>query len=213
MSYALTKPELAELHEFFTQGFYEDRLYEMAFPNQGTRYAVMLQYFKRYIKAIAPYCHLYADSAAKHSVIVVYDSRLWHAASYTWAMLRLNVGLLRLIPRLKYFDDIVHAVHYYGMFTSSWVKDFKMRQYYHLDLLCTRQDSRKMGYAGNLVEELIAQADQEHMDITLETHELSNMKYYERFGFTLVKTITHNAFDISQYCMLRRCKEETTNDK
>lgn len=213
MSYALSKPEIAELHELLAAGFYEDRLYEVAFPNQNTRMAVMLQFFRLYIKAIAPYCHIYADSMAVHSILIAYDSRLWHAASYTWSMLRLNAGLLSLLFRFKSFEDAFHALRCYGMFTSAWVKDFKMRQYYHLDLLCTCQDSRRMGYARKLVEELIVRADEEHMDITLETHELSNVEYYERFGFALVKTITHDGFKISQYCMLRRCREETANDK
>lgn len=213
MSYALSKPEIAELHEFLAAGFYEDRLYEVAFPNQHTRMAVMLRYFQLYIKAIAPYCHMIADSSAMHSILVAYDSRLWRAASYTWSMVRLNTGLLSLITKFKSAEDTFHALHCYDMFTSAWVKDFKMRQYYHLDLLCTRQDSRRMGYARKLVEELITHADEEQMDITLETHELSNVVYYERLGFALVKTITHDEFNISQYCMLRRCKKETANDK
>lgn len=56
---------------------------------------------------------------------------------------------------------------------------------------------------------VIVNAGNNKIPVVPETHNPSNVRLYEHFGFTLVKNITHPCTEIKQYCMIRY-PEETT---
>ncbi len=72
----------------------------------------------------------------------------------------------------------------------------------------TDKAMRHHGLAGHLLQEVKQEAIKEHRDITLETHHKDNLPLYEQIGFHLMSTITHEEYDLTQYCMLLRTSEE-----
>lgn len=77
------------------------------------------------------------------------------------------------------------------------------RDHYYLWGLVTDPNAQRKGVGSALLKVLTDRADAENMPVYLETHDQSNVAYYERFGFTLIHTdkIPKHGLDI--WCMLR----------
>ena len=56
------------------------------------------------------------------------------------------------------------------------------------------------GIAAQMMEEVIHYAEQNHMMISLETHNEKNVAMYEHFGFKLFGIVKKH-FELKQYCL------------
>ena len=89
----------------------------------------------------------------------------------------------------------------------SWYKEHVKGRHYRLKVIAVDKALRGSGAFRRLITPVLEFADQNQIPVVLETHNLSNVGLYERFGFTLVKTITHPSIEIKQYCMIRYPEE------
>lgn len=200
--YSLNDKEIDLIYKDLAQNFYNDDLYVAIFPNKKTRLELLEIFFQEYIKFMKPYCHFYADSVERLSVMVVYDSRKYKSFSYHRRMLLMNIRMLKLMkaePAAPF-----QALHSWEMFTSRWVKDFVNKDFFHLDLLYTKKEFRMQGLSSRMLMELVRDAYDLNMDITMETHHDDNLRLYEQFGFILMNTIMVESLKLKQYCLLLR---------
>jgi len=79
------------------------------------------------------------------------------------------------------------------------------KTYLHLILIGTQISQQKKGYGKRLIEELIRKADQEKRYIYLETESEDSVKFYEKFGFMISKTLTFDQ-KIPLWLMMRTPK-------
>lgn len=200
--YALNKSEIALIYKDLADNFYNDELYMTIFPSEKYRKQALEVFFKEYIKAISPYCTFYADSVQRLSVMVVYDSRTYSKLSYFRHMASMNLRLLKLFSVEP--SALFNAMKCWDMFTSRWVKNFVNKEYFHLDLLFTNKNFRMQGLASKMLIELVRDAQNLNMDITMETHNKDNLPYYQQFGFILMNTITDPNYNLKEYCMMIR---------
>ncbi|MEG1474656.1 MAG: GNAT family N-acetyltransferase, partial [Longicatena sp.] len=92
------------------------------------------------------------------------------------------------------------------MFTSRWVKEFVIGDYYHLDFIFTKKDQRNKGLASNLISHLVKEANSKQFDLTMETHHEDNLELYEQLGFVLMSKTSHEDQKVTQYNLLLKYK-------
>ncbi len=203
--YSLTEKEIASLYKEVAQSFESHPLFTLVFQNIKTRQRLMEIYFKEYIRAIAPYCTFYADSIQQNCVMIVFDSRKYHKVSYFFRIMRMCIKMTKMI----FIDpsSFIQLVKNWDVFTSRWLQDFTQGAYLHLDLLYTKEAYRKQGLATKMMLELIRDAQELGINITMETHDEKCLSFYEQFGFTLMNTISHPSYPLRQYCLIMINKE------
>ncbi|MGX8834766.1 GNAT family N-acetyltransferase [Amedibacillus sp. YH-ame6] len=206
--YYLSDHEIDRLYKTFAKDFYMDDLYCTLFKDDKKRELFLNKYFKHYIQLIRPYCYFVANDKKQDCIMVVFDSALENKR-YCLRVVSLNLKMLIVIIRLFSWSGIRHLISCWDMFTSRWIKDFVREDYLHLDLLSTREEKRGQGLAGTMLEQIVEEASLRHCDITMETHHKENLKLYERYGFMLMSTISHENDDVIQYNLLNRREKES----
>lgn len=207
-TYELSDYEVANLYKEMAEHFYEDELYKTVFPYERSRKRLVKYFFKHYLKAIQPYAHFIADSKDKRCVMVVYDSSLEVSWKYHIRLFLLNMKMLPMLASTHSFQVIWHVIKCWDMFTSRWVKEFVTHESYHIDLMYTKMEARCQGLARSMICKVCEEAKEKGFDVTLETHHKDNLKLYEETGFKLMSVITHDNYDLKQYCLLIRNEKE-----
>lgn len=202
--YELSDYETAAIYRDMAENFYNDDLYRTIFPNEKSRKRLLKYFFKHYLAAIRPFSHFVADSKKKNCVAVIYDSRLEISWKYHLRLLLLNIKMVPMLLSLHSFQSIWHVIRCWDMFTSRWVKEFVSKDAYHVDMLFTKKEARGQGLAKHMLEIVCADAKEQGMDVTMETHHEGNLPMYERAGFKLMSVITHETYDLKQFCLLVR---------
>ena len=202
--YEINDYEIANLYKEKAENFYEDELYKTVFPYKKSRRRLVKYFFKHYLAAIRPYSHFIADSKELHSVMVVYDTSLENAWKYHLRLFSLNMKMIPMLISTHSFQVIWHVIKCWDMFTSRWVKEFVTHESYHIDLMYTKKEDRKQGLAKMLITRVCEDAKEKGFDVTMETHHKDNLALYEETGFKLMSVITHDNYDLKQYCLLIR---------
>lgn len=204
--YHLSEGQIQNVYKQFSISFQEDDLYIALYPDEKQRAKFLRFFFQHYIKLIAPYCHFVGDSSACHSVMIVFDSTL-ETKFYIFRALWFNIKVIAYLLCLRSMQGIQAMFQLWDMFTSQWTKDFVSEEYYHMDLIYTKQDMQGQGLATNLMETLLLESRLIKRDVTMETHHKENLKLYENIGFTCMSTMSKEPYHVCQYNMLYRVKE------
>ena len=77
------------------------------------------------------------------------------------------------------------------------------RPHYYLWGLAVDPNQKRRGIGAALLKPLIEKANADNMPIYLETHDETNVAYYQRTGFSLVHTGKISEFGLSFWCMVR----------
>ena len=75
------------------------------------------------------------------------------------------------------------------------------KEYYFLDVIGTYPSFEKKGYAKLLIDTMLEKIDKERMSCFLETSNIKNINYYNKYGFILLSTYNHDGLE--SYCMIR----------
>lgn len=208
--YQCTQEEMHDLPQRLAEAFYDDDLYQVAFPQKEKRMKCLIYFFRHYLTAIAPECIFLADSKELNTVMVIYDSRKYQKRQNVKRLLNMNLKFLKFLPMLGP-SAFIHLIREWDMFTSRWLNDFERGEYFHLDLIFTRPENRHQGIAEQMIRELIDEGNIMFMDITVETHHKENAIWYEKLGFVLMNTIVNEDNNLHQYCLINRYRKEQTS--
>jgi len=75
------------------------------------------------------------------------------------------------------------------------------KEYYLLDVIGTDPSFEKKGYARLLIDTMLEKIDKERMNCFLETSNVKNINYYDKYGFILLSSYNHDGLE--SYCMIR----------
>ena len=206
--YYLNTQEIKTIYREFALNFFDDDLYSTIFPSTSSRQWALPYLFRHYLKAIGPYCHFIADSEDLNCVVMVYDSTKGNQAVYKLRFFIMAIAMIPVAFGVQSIKNLRHAYDCLDMFSSKWTKEFVNGDYYHLDLIYTKKEKRNQGLAQQLIKKIIDDAQAKSFDLTLETHHKDNLYLYDKLGFHLMGTITHEEYGLAQYCMLLKASEE-----
>ncbi|MEG0360135.1 MAG: GNAT family N-acetyltransferase [Longicatena sp.] len=204
--YMMNETEIENLANTLTENFFDDDLYCSVFRNEQKRSVALEHFFKHYIKLIKPYSTFVADSKDLNCVMIVFNSSIEEGTPYALRVFWMSVKLVFLLLRYRSWNIIPHVVSGLDMFTSRWVKEFVIGDYYHLDFIFTKKDQRNKGLASNLISHLVKEANNKQFDLTMETHHEENLELYEKLGFVLMSKMSHEDYKVTQYNLLLKYK-------
>ena len=75
------------------------------------------------------------------------------------------------------------------------------KEYYFLDVIGTDPSILRKGYARLLIDSMLEKIDNEKMICFLETSNIKNINYYNKYGFILLSTYKYDGLE--SYCMVR----------
>ncbi|SEU26741.1 Ribosomal protein S18 acetylase RimI [Lacrimispora sphenoides] len=205
--YRVKKEDVEKLKELLTECFAGDPLYCRLIPDGKTRSRLLPELFECDMEEFLETCEIYADSPDINGILVVDDeSQPYNAFHYylaeAAALLKTDGYLIKEDPSLKTFWNFFQGREYLN---SSWTDRLNQEKRLHLIYLAVRPAMQHHGISSLLLREAIDYADKNKLMISLETHNVSNVKFYEHFGFE-VFSIVEKRFRLKQYCMVRDIK-------
>lgn len=205
--YRVKKDDVEKLKELLTECFAGDPLYCRLIPDGKTRSRLLPELFECDMEEFLETCEIYADSPDINGILVVDDeSQPYNAFHYylaeAAALLKTDGYLIKEDPSLKTFWNFFQGREYLN---SSWTDRLNQEKRLHLIYLAVRPVMQHHGISSLLLREAIDYADKNKLMISLETHNVSNVKFYERFDFK-VFCIVEKRFRLKQYCMVRDIK-------
>ncbi|PJJ28635.1 GNAT family N-acetyltransferase [Lacrimispora celerecrescens] len=205
--YRVKKDDVEKLKELLTECFAGDPLYCRLIPDGKTRSRLLPELFECDMEEFLETCEIYADSPDINGILVVDDeSQPYNAFHYylaeAAALLKTDGYLIKEDPSLKTFWNFFQGREYLN---SSWTDRLNQEKRLHLIYLAVRPAMQHHGISSLLLREAIDYADKNKLMISLETHNVSNVKFYEHFDFK-VFCIVEKRFRLKQYCMVRDIK-------
>lgn len=204
--YRVTKEEeLEKVKELLTVCFAEDPLYCHLIPDEDTRKRLLPELFSCDLTEFYETCQIYADSSEINGILIVSDeAEPYNLFKYylteTQAALRTDGYLIKEDPTLKTFWNFIMGRDYLN---SRWTDQLHQNNRLHIIYLAVNPKMQHHGIAAQMMEEVIDYADQNHMMISLETHNEKNVAMYEHFGFKLFGIVKKH-FELKQYCLIRQ---------
>lgn len=204
--YRVTKEEeLEKVKELLTVCFAEDPLYCHLIPDEDTRKRLLPELFSCDLTEFYETCQIYADSSEINGILIVSDeAEPYNLFKYylteTQAALRTDGYLIKEDPTLKTFWNFIMGRDYLN---SRWTDQLHQNNRLHIIYLAVNPEMQHHGIAAQMMEEVIDYADQNHMMISLETHNEKNVAMYEHFGFKLFGIVKKH-FELKQYCLIRQ---------
>jgi hypothetical protein len=121
----------------------------------------------------------------------------------------IGAGLLKLIPKInvKSFVRFIKVGNTKGQRRAAFVK----RSCYLFDMIGVRPLSQRQGCGRKMIEAKLVDCDTRKLPCYLETSELRNIGYYEKFGFSLIDEYT--ICDVNVYGLLRKPYDSIKNGK
>lgn len=204
--YRVTKEEeLERVKELLTVCFAEDPLYCHLIPDEDTRKRLLPELFSCDLTEFYETCQIYADSSEINGILIVSDeAEPYNLFKYylteTQAALWTDGYLIKEDPTLKTFWNFIMGRDYLN---SRWTDQLHQNNRLHIIYLAVNPEMQHHGIAAQMMEEVIDYADQNHMMISLETHNEKNVAMYEHFGFKLFGIVKKH-FELKQYCLIRQ---------
>ena len=197
--------ELERVKELLTVCFAEDPLYCHLIPDEDTRKRLLPELFSCDLTEFYETCQIYADSSEINGILIVSDeAEPYNLFKYylteTQAALRTDGYLIKEDPTLKTFWNFIMGRDYLN---SRWTDQLHQNNRLHIIYLAVNPEMQHHGIAAQMMEEVIDYADQNHMMISLETHNEKNVAMYEHFGFKLFGIVKKH-LELKQYCLIRQ---------
>ncbi|WP_333579810.1 GNAT family N-acetyltransferase [Mesotoga prima] len=175
----VSEEEYEKVAEILTEAFFEDPMIKYVFKDRERKeirrlYGVMT-------KAYAPSSDIYFDSEEPNGMIQWIDSE-----KEPGVMAWLRSGAMRMIgsPISSLFRLMKT-----GMEIFKTQKECMKGHNLHLILLAVLPRKQGMGIGKKLMNLFIQEADSRGLPCYLETQNPSNLRFYESFGFSVVKEI------------------------
>lgn len=202
--YLMNEKQILNLYKELAETYYHDDLYSAMLPDNTTRLATLRHFFKSYVKAIRPYCHFVADSDQLQGVMIIWDSRLKQVLRCRIRLIWTLVQMIPMLIKVYSWNGMLHVLHCLDMFTSRWIYQFVTGAYFHLDIFYLADCECKVQIGHRMLQELVAEAQIQHREITLHTHQAEHVSLYTKAGFVLMSEISHVCHDIHQYNLLMK---------
>ncbi len=107
--------------------------------------------------------------------------------------------LLEEDPSCKTLWNFIRGQEYLN---SEWTEDLGEAPRLHVVYFAVRPSKRGQGVASRLMKAVLAFADENGMEVSLETHNQRNLEIYRHYGFHLFEVVKKH-FPLKQFCMVR----------
>ena len=177
----LSKIELKVIKGIIGEAFVSNELFHN-WGSEKERYEDVMKYMDAYVQYVYKSKQLYANDAYI-AFIGIEDSRHPHR-------FRKLMMLIKMIFKIKY-SRLKMILNYANQISSSNQK-YSKKAHLECAMLCVKKDYQKMGYASELIEFAIRQAQKEKIPMLFDTDVKEYKEMYEHFGITCYNQIKAN---------------------
>ncbi len=100
------------------------------------------------------------------------------------------------ISRMMTYDRYLTRIHHELIPEPHW----------YLHILGVNPVFRSQGFSSRLIRPVLERADSGNMPCFVETHSITNVQIYSRFGFSVVKEAKIPGTDLTSFAMIRKAK-------
>ena len=203
--YRVQEKDLDRLREILTICFKNDPLYSALIEDQETRERLMPHLFSCDVTECFETCEVYADSEELKGILIVSDESDHRHAFYNYFVslkesLVTDGWLIHEDPSTKTFWNFMLGKDYLN---SAWTAQLHQTRRLHVIYLAVDPEYQHHGLAEMMMQEVIDQAEEHGMMISLETHNPKNVAFYEHLGFKTFGIVENPHFQLKQYCMIK----------
>ena len=193
--YRLTKDDVGRGSTVLRDAFIDYPTFRYLFPEINDRKKKLRHVMSFFLKCGLLHGEVIAPSKDIEGVSIWYKS------------MDLNIGLNSLLKA-----GLISTI--YSLNIKSFIRFKKLgdakrinrdllldKEYYFLDVIGTDPSFEKKGYARLLIDTMLEKIDKERMSCFLETSNIKNINYYNKYGFILLSTYNHDGLE--SYCMIR----------
>ena len=193
----LNKSHIKAAADVLIKAFSDYPLYVYFFPDASERIHKLSYMLHGLVRYGVLYGEVYTTSPNLEGVSIWLPSdrvepSLWRMAQSGWFSIALKMGVSS-IGRMMRFANYSTAVH----------KRHAPDRHSYFQLLGVDPAYQRKGYAGVLINPMIARMDREQLPCYLETHKQENVPIFQRYGFKVVEEGIIPKSRTTQWAMLR----------
>lgn len=193
----LTKAQTKPSAEVLSRAFHNYPLLQYYFPEELERKKIALYLVSVAIFSGIRYGEIYATSPNLEGVAVWFPPGNYPVT--IWKLVR-SVPLSVIFGfgrygggRMRQLNEYIDAVHQRLVPFGHW----------YLQVIGVDPQFQGKGYAGKLLEPMLARIDEEGLPCYLETIDEHNVSFYEHFGFAVIEKSTIPETNLTNWAMLR----------
>lgn len=190
--------------EVMAECFIEDPLNKALLKNISQADKLMNTHSTKHIAYAAKLKILYFQEGIAKAFCIWSDSEKESKLRNLLFIISIYLVTLQVLGVKEMFRILQNSRKINKVLSFTWQKEFIKGCFFRLKIIAVHKSLRGTGIFRKLITPLIEKAEKESIPIVLETHNPENVPIYEKFGFNLVKTITHPLAEITQYCMVRQ---------
>jgi len=194
--YKIQKRDLKNAVEVLTDAFSKESMWKEVFTDEEKN-RILTEVMVRFC---LKYGNVYATSEKFEGVMAIapHDKEMT-----TWTILRSGAFFLsmKIADEAKKMEVLSVAV-------EEAKKNLNLGSYIHLLMMGVTQEFQGKGFGGNLLRALIEKAEAEKKSIYLETQKENNVKFYEKYEFSVKKKINlPEPLNLPMWLMVRQVKK------
>lgn len=199
----VAKNQIEPVVKLLTECFIDDPLNIMQTKGISNKKEFLEKIFFLQLDNLEKTTDVYSSDDRFKSVLIGYEKnsikllKQLKLSIVVYFKLRRLVGKENLKIYLKNLKDVSKYID------LKWQNQFIKKNYYRINIIAIEQEERGKGILRALIMPIINQCNEKKIPVILETDNPKHIAIYEHFGFNLVKTISNNDIDLSQYCFIK----------
>jgi ribosomal protein S18 acetylase RimI-like enzyme len=194
--YKIQKRDLKNAVKVLTDAFSKESMWKEVFTAEEKN-RILTEVMVRFC---LKYGNVYATSEKFEGIMAIapHDKEMT-----TWTILRSGAFFLsmKIADEAKKMEVLSVAV-------EEAKKNMNLGSYIHLLMMGVAQEFQGKGFGGNLLRALIEKAEAEKKLIYLETQKENNVKFYEKYEFSVMKKINlPEPLNLPMWLMVRQVKK------
>lgn len=196
--YKLTKKDISIGAEVLKSAFTEDPLWHKLFHGEENEDIKRLAFFEIPLRQGIYYGNAYAPSIKLEGIAVVLPGK--YAVSTIWHMIR--TSSFGAVSRMG-----VEIGKKVNQIFKPFIKEHKEYRakgdYLYINILGVSQEHQGNGFGGEVLKAAIKEASVKKLPLYLETETEENVRFYEKYGFKVMKDITLPLVDHKMWIMVK----------
>ena len=192
--YPVSKKELKDVSKVLGDAFSKDPLME-AWNLKGEEIDTCYEMFIRYSLR---YGSVYATSEKFEGIMAILPSK--YGIMRTWHVIRSGAIFPAMKIRKKFNKEMLETLKV----LDEEKKNFEIHPHIYLAVLGVSQKNQRKGFGGKMLRALIELAETQGLPIYFETQTEGNVRFYEKFGFEVMKELKLPNFDLQMWYMVRK---------
>ncbi len=191
--YPVSKKELKNISRVLANAFSEDPIIKaMNLESKEINWMYEIP-----IRSGLRYGNVFATSENLEGIIAFCPGK--YANMKMWNIIRSG----SIIPALKLIRKYGKTMQRMGKILKEDKKNLNIGPYLYLFVIGVSQEYQGKGFGGKMLRALIEKSENEGKSIYLETETEENVSLYRKFGFEILKKITHPDLNLPMWEMVR----------